>query len=222
VYREGQRSHAMLVVIASTLVLAMGNAGCKRSEPTTSRGNADNVSPESPTPPSFLVGDAPMPTAQGVCSQTALDELFSACFQSDSNCTAWKTANTACAQCVFTPDSASVQGPFITRKNAVPKANQRGCLDSLALGCGTAYESVTACTHATCDSNPELRSATGAERAACRQAAMQGSWAPLMRQFSEKCGAGGLADKRMCFSPSGDEAAIRGYITALARRACGS
>jgi CheY-like chemotaxis protein len=113
--------------------------------------------------------------------------------------------STACAQCVFTPDSAAVRGSFITRANAIPKANQRGCLDSLAQGCGAAYESVTTCTNATCDSNPERKSDLSAERAACHQAAMQNSCAPLMRQFSEKCGAGGLVDKRVCFPPSNDE-----------------
>jgi hypothetical protein len=95
-------------------------------------------------------------------------------------------------------------------------------LDSLAPGCGTAYESVTACTHAACDSNAECKSATSAQRAACRQAAMQSSCKPLMLQFSEKCGEGGLANKRVCFPLSSDEAAMRDYITGLARRACGS
>ena len=145
-----------------------------------------------------------------------------AAFEPSGNCTAWKTANSACAQCVFTPDSATVLGPFITRKNAIPKANQRGCLDSLAPGCGTAYESVAACTHAACDSNAECKSATSAQRATCRQAAMQSSCKPLMLQFAEKCGEGGLANKRCVFSTSSDESAMRDYITGLARRACGS
>ena len=44
----------------------------------------------------------------------------------------------------------------------------------------------------------------------------------VMLQFSEKCGEGGLANKRVCFPPSSDEASMRDYITGLARRACGS
>ncbi len=209
--------------------LVMGTAGCKPSEPVTSSQNGDNPSA---TPTACIPNDVeastpvakypPMPTAQGVCSRPALDGLFGACFQPGGSCAAWKTKNSACAQCVFTPDSAAVQGPFITRENAIPKANQRGCLDSLAAGCGTAYESVTACTHAACDTNAACKSATTAQRATCRQAAMQSSCASPMQHFSEKCGVGGLADKRVCFPPSGDEAAMRDYITGLARRACGS
>ena len=115
-----------------------------------------------------------------------------------------------------------MQGPFVTRKNALPKANVRGCLDSLAPSCGTAYEAVTACTHAACDSNFECKNATNAQRATCRQAAMQSSCKPLMLQFAEKCGEGGLANKRVCFPPSSEEAVLRDYIIGLARRACGS
>jgi hypothetical protein len=207
----------------------MGTAGCKPSGPATGNHNGDNASA---TPAACIPSDvgaskplgeySPMPTAQAACSQTALDGLYGGCFQQGGNCTAWTTANSACAQCVFTPDSATVHGPFITRQNAIPKANQRGCLDSLAPGCGTAYESVTACTHAACDSNAGCKSATSAQRATCRQAAMQSSCKPLMLEYSEKCGVGGLADKRLCFPPSSDESAMRGYITGLARRACGS
>ncbi len=224
---------AMMRAVARTSVLALllCNGGCKPSQSHTSGGNADNLSatsiPGACTPRS--VGAAkpvaqypPMTTAQGACSQKALEGLFDACFRSGGNCTAWETTNGACAQCAFTPDSDTAQGPFITRKNAVPKVNQRGCLDSLAPGCGTAYESVTACTHAACDANPECKSATSAEQARCRQAAMQTSCAPLMQQFSEKCGVGGLADKRACFPTSGDAAVMRDFITGLARRACGS
>src|SRR5450755_759784 len=126
------------------LALVMGAAGCKPSGSATSNHNGENASA---TPAACIPSDvgaskplaeySPMPTAQGACSPTALDELYGGCFQPGGNCTAWKTANSACAQCVFTPDSATVQGPFITRKNAIPKANQRGCLDSFAPGCGT-------------------------------------------------------------------------------------
>jgi ribosomal protein L32 len=228
-----ERNVAMLLVVTiSMLAAVMGGAGCAPSQPATSSHNADNGStapsrlavciPSDVEVSKPLAEYSPMPTAQGACSQTALDGLFGACFVPSGNCTAWKMANSTCAQCVFTPDSATVQGPFITRKNAIPKANQRGCLDSLAPGCGTAYESVTACTHAACDSNAECKSATSAQRAACRQAAMQSSCKPLMLQFSEKCGEGGLANKRVCFPPSSDEASMRDYITGLARRACGS
>lgn len=232
---HGTRTHraAMLVVVTTSLLaLVMGGAGCKPSQPTTSRGDSDNVPTVSSAAAACVPGNvgaskpvaeySPMPTAQGACSQTALDGLFGACFQRGGNCTAWRTTNSACAQCVFTPDSATVQGPFITRKNAAPKAKQRGCLDSLAPGCGTVYALVTACTSAACDSNHECKSATSAQRAACRQAAMQSSCAPQMLQFSEKCGAGGLANKRVCFPSSGDEAAMRDYVTGLAKRACGS
>ena len=216
-----------------TLVLALllCSGGCKRSQPPTSSGNADNLSatsePGACTPRSIgaakpLAQFPPMRTAQGACSEKALEGLFDACFRSGGNCTAWETANRACAQCAFTPESDTAQGPFLTRKNAVPKVNQRGCLDSLAPGCGTAYESVTACTHAACDSSPECKSATNAEQAACRQTAMQTSCAPQMQQYSEKCGVGGLSVKRACFPRSSDESAMRDYINGLARRACGS
>lgn len=218
------------VATTSVLVFALGNGGCKPSHPPTT-GNADNRS-AAPSAPSGciptnvgasgpVVEYPPMATAQGACSQAALDGLFRACFQRGGNCTAWETANRTCSQCVFTPDSPTARGPFITRKNAVPKVNQRGCLDSLAPGCGTAYEAVTTCTHATCDTSPGCKNATDEERAACRQAAMQTSCAPLMQQYSEKCGVGGLPAKRACFPPSSDESAMRDYITWLARRACG-
>jgi hypothetical protein len=181
VYANRERNAAILVVVTiSMLAVVMGGASCARSQPAMSSHNADNGSTASSTPTVCIPSDvevskplveySPMPTAQGACSQTALDGLFDACFEPSGNCTAWKTANSACAQCVFTPDSATVQGPFITRNNAIPKANQRGCLDSLAPGCGTAYESVTACTHAACDSNAECKSATSAQRATCHQA----------------------------------------------------
>ena len=224
---------AMLRVVATTsvLVLVLCNVGCKRSHHPNS-GNADNLSAASSAPSACVpsgVGASgpvvvypPMATAQGACSQTALDGLFGACFQSGGNCPAWETANRTCAQCVFTPDSPTAQGPFITRKNGAPKANQRGCLDSLAPGCGTAYEAVTACTHASCDTSPGCKSATNEARGACRQAAMQTSCAPLMQQYSEKCGVGGLPAKRACFPRSSDESAMRDYVTSLARRACGS
>ena len=227
-----ERDAAILAIVTiSMLAVVVGGAGRKTSQSATSSHSADNGSTLSSTPAACVPSNVgalkplaeypPMPTAQGACSQAALDALFGACFESSGNCTAWKTANSACAQCIFTPDSATMQGPFITRKNALPKANVRGCLDSLAPGCGTAYESVTACTHAACDSNFECNSATSAQRAACRRAAMQSSCKPLMRQFAEKCGEGGLPDKRVCFSPSSDKAALRDYITGLARRACG-
>ena len=229
---QHKRIATMRVVATTTiLVLVLCNGGCKPSHPPTS-ANADNLSaarsaPVACVPTSVgasgpVVEYPPMATAQGACSQTALDELFDACFQSGGNCAAWETANRTCAQCVFTPDGPTAQGPFITRKNAVPKANQRGCLDSLAPSCGTAYESVSACTHAACDTSPGCKSATNEERAACRQAAMQTSCAPLMQQYSEKCSVGGLPAKRACFPPSGDESAMRDYVTSLARRACGS
>ena len=218
------------VTAASALVLVLFNGGCKSSPPNSS--NADNLSTASSTSSACVpsaVGASgpvveypPMATAQAVCSQTSLDGLFDACFQPGGNCAAWKTANRTCAQCVFTPDGPTAKGPFLTRKNAPPKANQRGCLDSLAPGCGAAYESVSACTHAACDTSPGCRSATNEERAACRQAAMQTSCSPLMQQYSEKCGVGGLPAKRACFPRSSDESAMRDYITWLARRACGS
>ena len=219
------------VATASVLVLALSNGGCKSSHPPTS-GNADNLS-AAPSAPGACIPSSvgasgpvveypPMATAQGACSQAALDGLFGSCFQSGGNCAAWETANRVCAQCVFTPDRPTARGPFITRKNAAPKANQRGCLNSLAPSCGTAYESVTACTHAACDTSPGCRSATNQERAACRQTAMQTSCAPLMQQYSEKCGVGGLRAKRACFPRSSDESAMRDYITWLAGRACGS
>ena len=219
------------VATTSVLVLSLYNGGCKPSHPPAS-GNADNLS-AAPSAPGACIPSSvgasgpvveypPMATAQGACSQRALDGLFGACFESGGNCTAWETANRTCAQCVFTPDSPAARGPFITQKNAAPKANQRGCLDSLAPSCGTAYESVSACTQAACDTNPGCKSATNEERAACRQAAMRTSCAPLMQQFSEKCGVGGLAAKRACFPPSSNESAMRDYITWLARRACGS
>ncbi len=228
-----ERNAAMLVVVTiSMLAVVVGGSGRKTSQPATSSHSADNGSTASSTPAACVPSDvgaskplaeySPMPTAQGACSQAALDRLFGACFESSGNCAAWKTANSACAQCVFTPDSATVHGPFITRKNALPKANVRGCLDSLAPGCGTAYELVTACTHAACDSNAECKSATSVQQATCRRAAMQSSCKHLMLQLAEKCGEGGLADKRVCFSPSGDEVALRDYITGLARRGCGS
>ena len=219
------------ITTTSLLVLALCNGGCKRSHPPTSR-SADKPSaapsavgaclPSSVGAAGPVVEYPPMATAQGACSQVALDGLFGACFRPGGNCTAWETANRTCAQCVFTPDSPTAQGPFITRKNAAPRANQRGCLDSLAPSCGTTYESVTACTHAACDTNPGCKSATNEERAACRQTAMQTSCAPLMQQYSEKCGVGGLQAKRACFPPSSNESAMRDYITWLARRACGS
>ena len=151
------------VATTSVLVFALGNGGCKPSHPPTA-GNPDNRA-AAPSAPSACVPSnvgasgpvveyPPMATAQGACSQAALDGLFRACFQRGGNCTAWETANRTCSQCVFTPDSPTARGPFITRKNAVPKVNQRGCLDSLAPGCGTAYEAVTACTHAACDTSP--------------------------------------------------------------------
>ena len=218
-------------VRTSVLVLSMCNGGCKPSHPPTS-GNADNLSatpsalgacsPSNVGASRPVVEYPPMATAQGACSQAALDGLFGACFQPGGYCTAWETANRTCSQCVFTPDSPTARGPFITRKNAVPKANQRGCLDSLAPGCGTAYESVTACTNAVCDTSPRCKSATNEERAACRQTAMQTLCAPSMQQYSDKCGVGGLTAKRACFPPSSDESAMRDYITWLARRACGS
>lgn len=220
-----------VVATTSLLMLALCSGGCKPSHAPTS-GNADDLSAASPAPgactPSSVrssgpvVEYPPMATARGACSEAALDGLFGACFQSGGNCAAWETANRTCAQCVFTPDRPTAQGPFITRKNAAPKANQRGCLDSLASGCGAAYESVDACTHAACDTSPGCKSATNEERAACRHAAMQTSCAPLMQQYSEKCSVGGLPAKRACFPRSSDEPAMRDYITSLARRACGS
>ena len=114
-----------------------------------------------------------------------------------------------------------MQGPFTTRENARPRANQRGCLDSLAPGCGSAYEEATACTHVACDRNPDCKTATRAELAGCRQVAMQGTCKPAMQQYSAKCGVGGLADKRVCFPPDGGEATLRSYISMLALRACG-
>lgn len=219
------------IATTSVLVLALCNGGCKPSHPPTS-GNADNLSatpsalgaciPSNVGASGPVVEYTPMATAQGACSQAALDELFDACFRPGGKCTAWESVNRTCAQCVFTPDSPTAQGPFITRENAAPKANQRGCLDSLAPSCGTAYESVTACTHAACDTSTGCKSATNEERAACRQAAMQTSCAPLMQQYSEKCGVGGLPAKRACFPRSSDESAMRDYITSLAKRACGS
>ncbi len=223
----------LIVITISMLAVVMGAAaGYARAQPAASSQDPDDGSIASSTPAVCIPGDVevserlaerpPMPTAQGACSQTALDGLFDACFVPSGNCTAWQTANGACAQCVFTPDSATVQGPFITRKHAIPKANQRGCLDSLSPGCGTAYEAVTACTHAACDGNVECKSATSAQLAKCRHAAMQSSCKLLMLQFAERCGEGGLVNKRVCFPLSSDEAAMRDYITALARRACGS
>ena len=201
------------------------------SHPPTG-GNADNQSaapsaPDACTPSSVKVSGPvveypPMAIAQGACSQAALDGLFDACFRPGGNCDAWETANKTCRQCVFTPDSPAAQGPFITRKNAAPIANQRGCLDSLAPSCGKAYQSVSACTQAACDISPGCKSATNEERAACRQAAMQTSCAASMQQYSEKCGVGGLTAKRACFPRSSDETAMREYITWLAGRACGS
>lgn len=220
------------VAIGSILALAMLGAVAQQSQTVAIGGGSQDDQPATlSTATACFPGDVgaakpaaeypPMAIAQRVCSQAVLDTLYDACFQAKGNCTAWKTANAGCAQCVFTPDSANVQGPFITRPNERPKANQRGCLDSFAPGCGGAYEAADACTHTACDRNPECRRASNTQRAACRQAAMQTSCAPLMQRFSEKCGVGGLADKRACFPASSDEAAQRHFIAALAKRACG-
>lgn len=221
-------------VVAANLLLFVACAACRRPQATTSSGRGSNPSVQTsaattacvpgkvqPSMPAAV--SAPIATAQGACSQSALDDLFGACFQRGGDCETWKAANRACSQCVFTPEGARQQGPFIARKNAPPKANQRGCLDRLAPGCGEAFEALDACTHAACgDDNPGCKGATPSQRAACRQAAMRTSCANLAQSFTDKCGVGGLVDKRLCFPPSSDETAMREFITRLARRACGS
>lgn len=177
--------------------------------------------PGSVAPPTPTAERPPMPTGQGACSQAAARALFDACLRPGGDCAAWRQANAVCARCAFTPEGASVEGPFITRDSAPPKANQRGCLDSLAPGCGAAYESVTACTHAACDGNAGCGDAGVAALAACRQTAMRETCRPLMDVFVQKCGAGGLTDKRLCFPPEGGEVAVRDFMVALALRACG-
>ena len=169
-----------------------------------------------------VVEQPAMRTGQGACSQAAIDSLYDACFQSGGDCTKWKASNSACSRCVFTPAGSKTAGPFITRENDRPKANQRGCLDSLAPGCGSAYEAATACTHAACDGNPDCASATTSDLAACRQVAMRGTCRPLMQTLSARCGEGGMATKRVCFPQNDSDAALRSYIRTLALRACGS
>ena len=163
-----------------------------------------------------------MPVGLDVCSPEAVDKLLDACFEPDGDCSTWKTTYGDCAKCVFSPESAAVRGPFITRDNARPKVNQQGCLDSLAAGCGEAYEDATKCTHEACDQNPNCETAARSELASCRQAAMAGVCRPLLQRYADKCGQGaGINNNRICFPPSGDDAALRKYISWITLRACG-
>ena len=226
------RLHKQRAVCLALLLAAVLVGGCRTSKHTLGAtfGTSDADAPEasgdlvcapSDVEPKPVVQSPPMPTGQAACSQTAIDALFDACFLAGGDCAAWKAANGRCDECVFTPEAAVVQGPFIMREHAKPKVNQRGCLDSLSPGCGSAYEAAHGCTRTACDGNSDCKGATPAELAACRQKAMRQSCRPLLDEFTARCGEGGLTNKRMCFPPNGGEPAMRSFISMLASRACG-
>ena len=229
-------SHVTTLVIWPAVVVAIAaGTGCKASRDDTDASprafDAAAASAAQPFPhatctpasvePKPATPGPPMASGQGACSREAVGRLFGACFQAGGDCVAWKAGNGACARCVFTPEGAPQEGPFLTRDGQRPRVNQRGCLDGLAPGCGSAYEAVTACTHAACDGNLDCAGASAADLSACRQAAMRAPCAPLMQSFSSRCGAGGLTDKRACFPPENSEDALRSFVTALALRTCG-
>lgn len=223
-------SAAVLRIVVVAVLIASG-LGCRASKATSDDGRSDaaaSVAPASSTrtgcgpilvEPKPPVAHPPMAMGLGACTREAVGRLFGACFQPGGDCTAWKAANQACARCVFTPEGA--EGPFLTRDGHRPRMNQRGCLDSLAPGCGAAYEATTSCTHAACEENPDCADAGASTLAACHQAAMRDSCRALMQSFSNRCGPGGLSDKRACFPPENSDDALRSFVTGLAMRACG-
>ena len=131
----------------------------------------------------------PAPFAQTRCSSAQVSAFLSACLSSSttpSACSAWKSANAACATCALTPQNGATWGPIVIDPAEISSSDPIGftdrsfprgtvaCLDHFRAGCGFGFEKHEACLSASCDQSFGCNNATPTALLACRTGAQTG------------------------------------------------
>jgi hypothetical protein len=103
----------------------------------------------------------PPAAVQSVCTTTMIDDIYNDCLSaatgSAAKCTSISTTDSACFDCIFTPEGASSYGPVIeTTNNGLDVLNQAGCIEILEpcnMGCAEAWMGLFQCESAACEPN---------------------------------------------------------------------
>lgn len=102
----------------------------------------------------------PPKPASAACTDQSIAQYAKDCLdpQTSNNtaCSAFQSANKACAACLVTPEAATSYGAAIAGGNGVISLNVGGCIALLsgdlgATGCGAKYEANRQCGAAACD-----------------------------------------------------------------------
>lgn len=139
-----------------------------------------------------------------VCTTTQISDYYEACYganASQTTCTNWENANTACDECLNTPASAAQWGETVLISNTDFPDNYGGCFGIVlnegasTTGCGAArwaYDRclVAACPDTACFADPA--NPTTAEQQAydqCTTDAEAGPCKPAVDALNTKCAA---------------------------------
>jgi hypothetical protein len=126
----------------------------------------------------------PTAFAQGACSTAQIDGFYTACLAPPidaATCTAFVSANGACATCISSQETDAQGGPVIWHaSNRYYTMNIPGCIanmdhDTSATGCGAAYQAVLQCKEAACSTCFASQNGSFSNFSACEAQAGQGS-----------------------------------------------
>jgi hypothetical protein len=134
----------------------------------------------------------PTPFHQNKCDATQIAAYYTNCLPpngSASACAPWRSANTQCAQCIATPETAASLGPVILRTNGLVTINIAGCVgnatgDLSNTGCSFKEQRAMQCVNFACD--PYCGTSTPAELAAYQQCTVDAENGPGCSTFASE------------------------------------
>jgi hypothetical protein len=178
-----------------------------------------NLPPCPPAPvTSFKPAWKPPSTAKsGACTTLQMSTFFDACLGPSSNaagCTAYAQANTDCAACLQSDDTAPQYGPVVWHSSRLYyTTNIAGCIadvqtDGGSAGCGAAYQAVVQCKETACSACLSAQTPDFSRYSACENKAGT-ECASYIQTLTSTCGTS-LKDPAnpiaVCIPPAGDTA----------------
>jgi hypothetical protein len=186
--------------------------------PTDAGSLAQDTGPTSCTPANEAAfkptWNPPLAFKSGACTDLQISSFYDACLGPSSNpggCAAYVQANTSCAACLQTDDTAPQYGPVIWHANRTYYTpNIAGCIaneqgDAGAGSCGAAYQASVKCKEAAC-----VACATSADPSAyptCENGADGTGCQALIAPLNTACGTAlSSSPVSVCIPPHTDTA----------------
>ena len=148
---------ALRLAASSALTLVLGACGGGDDAPPPS-DEVDQCVPHlaKEWTPTWHPPRAPQP---GACTQAQVDANFMACHSasgSETACSAFRTANRTCNDCLFTDEKEGTYGPIIWLADGSWRLNTGACIavvdrDMSPQGCGARVQAASACPDDACD-----------------------------------------------------------------------